>query len=277
MAAFDEAGAIMARARGENFPVALRALPARHRRHLLAIYGFARLVDEIGDSAPGDRLERLDELESELDRAFAGHAAHPLLRALQPTLSECALPRGPFLRLIEANRTDQRVVRYETWEELLGYCELSANPVGELVLEVFDLATPARVALSDAVCTGLQLVEHWQDVGEDAAGGRVYLPLSDLERFGCSTADLRAPRVSASLRRLLAHEAARTAALLDRGRELVASLRGWPRIAIACYAGGGRAALDALARADYEVLGASPRPTRRRELGSILRMLGAAS
>ena len=267
----------MARARGENFPVALRALPARHRRHLLAIYGFARLVDEIGDSAPGDRLARLDALERDVDRAFAGRAEHPLLRALQPTITECALPRGPFLRLIDANRADQRVARYETWEELLGYCELSANPVGELVLEVFGLATPARVALSDAVCTGLQLVEHWQDVGEDAAGGRVYLPLCDLERFGCAISDLGAPRVSAPLRRLLAFEAARTAALLDRGRALVATLGGWPRIAIACYAGGGRAALDALARADYEVLAAAPRPTRRRELGAILRMLGAPS
>ncbi len=169
------AGAVMARARSENFPVASRMLPRRVRSHLLAIYGFARLVDELGDGAPSDmaggdfaseaadhpvtpqqRLAALDELERDLDRAYHGEAEHPLLRRLQPTLRQCSLPRGPFVRLIEANRTDQRVNRYETWEQLRGYCELSANPVGELVLGVFGCSTPRRVQLSDSICTALQ-------------------------------------------------------------------------------------------------------------------------
>src|ERR1700723_3373988 len=137
--------AVMARVGGENFPVASRALPRGVREHLLALYGFARVVDELGDAdarPTADRLAALDWLEAELERTYAGAAHHPLLVRLQGTVRECALPREPFLRLIEANRVDQRVVRYDTWEQLLGYCHLSADPVGELVLGVFGAATP---------------------------------------------------------------------------------------------------------------------------------------
>ncbi len=160
----------MARAGGENFPVASRVLPRRVREHLLALYGFARLVDELGDDGsrpPAERLAALDWLEGEVERVYAGAAHHPLLVRLQGTVRVCALPREPFLRLIEANRVDQRVARYDTWAQLLGYCHLSADPVGELVLGVFGAATPERVARSDRICTALQLAEHWQDVAED--------------------------------------------------------------------------------------------------------------
>src|SRR5262249_40635356 len=142
-------------------------LPRRERAHLLAIYGFSRLVDELGDSLAGDREQALDWLSEGLGRAVAGTATSPLLVRLQDTLPPCQLSRGPFDRLIEANRTDQRVSNYRSWQELRGYCALSADPVGELVLEVFGLATPERVALSDSICTALQLTEHCQDVAED--------------------------------------------------------------------------------------------------------------
>jgi squalene synthase HpnC len=265
--------AIMARARDENFPVALRWLPAATRRHLLAIYGFARLADELGDSAGGDRLEALHWVEEQLGRAFNGTSDDPLLAPLATTIEQCGLSREPFERLIEANRRDQRTRYYERFDDLLGYCELSANPVGRLVLEVFGVADTERIARSDAICTALQLVEHWQDVGEDVARGRVYIPLADLARFDCSVDDLQAGAVSEPLRRVLSFEAARTAALFDQGSPLVVGLRGWARLAVAGYLGGGRAALGALARADYEVLAARPRPSRRRVIGSILRAL----
>jgi len=264
---------IMARAGTENFPVASRLLPRRARAHLLAIYGFARLVDELGDEAPGDRLAALDWLADELERAFAGTATHPLLAALEPTISECGLSREPFERLIEANRMDQRVHSYETWQELLGYCHLSADPVGELVLCVFGAATPERIELSNAVCTALQLTEHWQDVREDLARARVYVPLEDLARHGCTIESLSASRVDEPLRRVLALEAARTALLFRDADALAASLRGWQRLAIAGYAGGGRAALEAIALAGYEVLAGDPRPTRRRQIGATVRVL----
>src|SRR5580693_2037391 len=269
-----DAGAIMERSGGENFSVAARVLSRSHRRHLLAVYGFARLADELGDEHSGDRLVALDWLEGELDRAYAGGARHPLLRSLQATISECDLPREPLVRLIEANRQDQRVTRYQTWEQLRDYCELSANPVGELVLGVFGLLTPERIALSNRVCTALQLAEHLQDVREDVLRGRLYLPAADLARFGCSHEQLivlieggerRGDRSGMRkgayahshgsqdererLRKVISFETARARKLLQAGVALVHSVPGRPKLALAAFVAGGRAALEEIERA----------------------------
>ena len=257
------APSLMARAETENFPVASRLLPRSTRHHLFAVYGFARLADELGDSLEGDRLAALDWLEAELDRAFAGTAEHPLLVRLTPTLHACALPREPFVRLIEANRLDQRVARYETWEQLRGYCTLSADPVGELVLGIFGVASPARIALSDSICTALQLVEHCQDVAEDARRGRVYLPAEDLERFAVQESELGQAHAGRPLRELLAFEAERASGLLSAGAPLIDELRGRERVAVAAFVAGGRAALE---RAAFDVLAGPPRATRLRRL-----------
>jgi squalene synthase HpnC len=271
---------VMARAETENFPVASRVLPRASRRHLLAVYGFARLVDELGDSAPGDRLDALDWLELDLDRAFAGRAEHPLMLRLQRTLQERELPRDPFARLIEANRVDQRVKRYDTWEQLRGYCALSANPVGEIVLGVFGKATAERIALSDSICTALQLAEHCQDVGEDFAAGRVYLPAEDLARYGCTPAQLSRARTAAAvdgsreLRAVVAFEVERARALLDEGAPLIDQLRGRERLAVAAFAAGGRAALDAIERNGFEVLSGPPRAGRARRALALATVLG---
>jgi squalene synthase HpnC len=259
------ARAVMERAGGENFPVAARVLSRRQRRELMAVYGFARLADEIGDELEGDRLAALDWLEGELDRAYAGQARHPLLCNLQEALSEHPLPRGPFARLIEANRMDQRVSRYETWEQLAGYCELSANPVGELVLTVFDLATPERIALSDRVCTALQLIEHLQDLGEDMARGRMYIPECDRARFGAS---------QAGLRETVAFETARARELLAAGPALVASVPGRAKLAVAAFVAGGEAAIMEIERARYEVVGGVPQANAWRRARELARVLG---
>lgn len=249
---------ILAQARRENFPVALRVLPRATRRRLEAVYGFARLVDDAGDEAAGDRLALLDWLEADLQRAFADEAQHPLLQRLTPLVRELRLTPEPFRRLIDANRQDQSVARYRSWEELAAYCELSANPVGELVLCIFGAATPEHIRRSDSVCTALQLAEHLQDVGEDLARGRVYLPQEDMERFGVVEDDLRAETPSEPLERLLAFEVERARTLLADGVPLVGSLRGRARLAIAAYVGGGRAALDAIERSEFDVLRNSP-------------------
>jgi squalene synthase HpnC len=267
------AGVVMARAGTENFPVASRVLPRRVRSHLLAIYGFARLVDEVGDSAPGDRLSALDWIEEDLDRAYEGHAELPLLASLEQTLRECSLPREPFARLIEANRVDQRVTRYETWEQLRGYCALSADPVGELVLGVLGMATPARLVLSSSICTALQLTEHCQDVGEDFAAGRLYLPAEDLARFGATTPELAGGHAGGPLREVLAFEVARARGLLAEGAPLIGEVHGRARLAVAAFVAGGRAALDAIERAGYDVLQAPPRATRARRLLALGRTL----
>lgn len=267
------AASVLARAGQENFPVALRILPARIRRRLLAVYGFARLVDDVGDEGSGpDVLAQLDWLEADLERAATGSAVHPLLRQLTPVLVDLDLPLEPFRRLIEANRRDQRVHRYRTFDELRAYCELSATPVGELVLRIFEVLTAERLAWSDDVCTALQVLEHLQDVGEDSRRGRVYLPAEDLARFGCRESDLRAATATAALREVVAFETDRSRHLLGPAVPLARSLPVAARLAVAGFAAGGLATVDAIVAADYEVLGQTRRPTRGRMLGHLARL-----
>ena len=252
----------MAQAREENFPVASRLLPRRQRDQLLAIYGVARLIDDVGDEAPGDRGQLLDWLDAELDRVFGGgDPEHPAMRSLAAVTRIKPLPEQPFRSLVQANRQDQTITRYETFQELLGYCRLSAAPVGELVLNVFGAATAETLAQSERICAGLQVIEHLQDVTEDYSRGRIYLPIEDLRRFGCPTTDLGAPAASAPLRAVVAFESHRAHGLLDEGAPLARVLPLRPRLALASFVAGGRAALDAIARASYDVCG-RPAPAR---------------
>lgn len=269
--------AVLAKARRENFPVALRFLPRELRARLETIYGYARLVDDAGDEAASDRNALLDWLEADVHRAFAGDARHPLLRRVSTLVRDLDLTPDPFLRLLEANRLDQRVARYETWEELAHYCTLSANPVGELVLASLGAATPERVHASDEVCTALQLAEHLQDVGEDLGRGRIYLPREDMDAFGVAEHDLRARTPSPVVRRLLAFECDRGRSLLAGGVPLVASLHGPGRIAVAAYVGGGRAAFDAIQRSGYDVLRRSPAAGKLARLRATVAVLREAS
>jgi squalene synthase HpnC len=271
--------AVLAQAGAENFAVASRLLPRAVRAHLLAIYGFARLTDDIGDEAEGDRVAMLDWLESELDRAVRGQATHPVLQRLAGTISHFNLPLDPFRCLIAANRQDQIVHRYESFDDLVAYSTLSAAPVGQLVLLIFGVATPARMALSDDVCIGLQIVEHIQDVAEDAAADRIYLPQRDLRAFGCTEAELYEPQAGPRLRQVLRHEASRARRLLASAPPLARGLPLQPRIAICGFAAGGLAALDSVERAGYDVLGQAcrPRPLRlAARLGGVLRASSTA-
>ncbi|MDC2953907.1 squalene synthase HpnC [Streptomyces gilvifuscus] len=279
------------KAAGENFPVAPFFLPRDWRDDLMAVYGFARLVDDIGDGdlAPGgadarllgvspadaeDRLLLLDAFEADLDRVFSGEPRHPLLRRLQPTVRRRSLTPEPFLGLIAANRQDQLVSRYETYDDLLAYCELSANPVGRLVLSVTGTSTPERVRLSDAICTALQIVEHLQDVAEDLGRDRIYLPAEDMKRFHVQEADLATPTAGASVRALVAYEAERARSLLNEGAPLVGSVHGRLKLLLAGFVAGGRAAVRAIAAAEYDVLPGPPKPGKLRllrEVGGTLR------
>jgi squalene synthase HpnC len=261
---------------GENFPVALRLLPRHARRHLQAIYGYARFVDDLGDEAPGDRLRLLDAVDADLDRLYAGTAPTlPVLAALAPTVRACDLPAAPFRALVQANRVDQRVTRYQTWAELVAYCELSANPVGRLVLHLAGRATADRLARSDDVCTALQVIEHLQDIGEDYRAGRIYLPQQDMAEYGVTEGDLAAGTASTALRGLVAFQARRSARLLDSGRPLVASLRGWARLAVAGYVGGGRAAITGIADVHFDTLRQAVQPARRHVIVETVRLVSA--
>jgi squalene synthase HpnC len=256
--------AVLAQAADENFPVALRVLGPRTARHLTAIYGFARLVDDIGDEAPGDRAALLDWVDEQLDRIYAGiRPEHELMCRLAATVAERGLPQEPLRRLVQANRQDQTVTRYEQFEDLLDYCRLSAAPVGELVLHVFGVCTAERVGLSDRVCAALQVIEHLQDVAEDRRRGRIYLPQADLHRFGCEEEDLSAASAGPALRAVAALEAGRARELLEAGRPLAAGLPLRPRLAVTAFVAGGRAALDDLKRRGFDVCAVPVRPANR--------------
>jgi squalene synthase HpnC len=250
------------RARTENFPVASLLFPRGLRPHLRAVYGFARLVDILGDEIPeAERLGALNELEHQVVACYSDEPSWPVMRVLQPTIREFDLPREPFLRLIEANRMDQRIASYESWGDLKHYCRHSADPVGHLVLGLLRLADePELVAASDDVCTGLQLVNFLQDVPRDLALGRIYLPAEDRRRFGVTIPD----RPSPELRELLEFEAERARALLAAGRALQVRIGGRVGRAVGLFARGGLAALDALERADWDVFTQRPRPSRTR-------------
>ncbi|MFG2633384.1 squalene synthase HpnC [Streptomyces sp. NPDC048362] len=283
--------ATLDKAASENFPVAPFFLPKDWRDDLMAVYGFARLVDDIGDGdlAPGgadarvlgvsateaeDRLVLLDAFETDLRRVFDGTPRHPLLRRLQPTVRRRGLTPEPFLGLIAANRQDQLVTRYETYDDLLAYCELSANPVGRLVLGVTGTSTPERIRLSDAICTALQIVEHLQDVAEDLGRDRVYLPAEDMKRFHVRETDLARKTAGASVRALVAYEAQRAGDLLNEGAPLVGSVHGRLKLLLAGFVAGGRAVIRAIAAAEYDVLPGPPKPGKvqlLREAGVILR------
>ena len=313
-----EQGAVLDKAGAENFPVAPFFMPRSMRAGLMAVYGFARLVDDAGDGdladpratarllgvsasdaalVPSDtapapvgpvrtgsaapdpaetrsRLALLDGLEDDLDRAFetvlgtpgAEPPRHPLMAALCPVIDRHGLTPEPFRALIQANRVDQTTSRYATFDELMGYCELSANPVGRLVLQLAGLATPERIRRSDAVCSALQVVEHLQDVAEDRARDRIYLPADDMARFGVAESDLDAPHAGPALRALVGYEAQRARDLLDQGAPLVGSVQGRLRLLLAGFVAGGNAALAAVAEAGNDVLAGAPKPRKGRLL-----------
>lgn len=250
-----------ARERAENFPVALRALPDRYREPLHAAYALARRIDDLGDDpsrTPIGRLEDLDALEAELRASWADRV----------------LPLGPFLDLLAANRYDQTLTRIATYDDLLGYCRLSANPVGRVVLAVFGADRDDTRGLSDDVCTALQILEHCQDVGEDFRDrDRIYLPAEDFDRYGVAPEQLSAATTARELRRLVAAEVDRAASLLDSGGPLVRRLTGWARVAITGYVAGGRATVDALRRCDFDVLATAATPSRRDTLKHAVRLL----
>jgi squalene synthase HpnC len=250
----------------ENFKVASRLLPGALRTSLISYYGYARLVDFLGDEYAGDRLDALDGLEAQTHRALAGDTAdlHPLVASAVATVIARGIDPSCLLDLIVANRVDQSKAAYATFPELVEYCRFSANPVGRFVLALSGSTDDQRARWSDAICTGLQLAEHWQDVVEDARSGRVYLPKEDLERFGVAVADLLSSPACAEWRALMVFEVARARRLLDEGRPLIPRLRGAWRWAVAGFWAGGHAALDAIAATDFDVTAPSLRPRLRR-------------
>jgi squalene synthase HpnC len=272
------AAASQAKMGRENFPVALRILPGGVRDDLARVYRFARFVDDVGDDPDGlvgsaDRMKLLDVVEDQLAR-LPGATLAPVAD-LAPLTRDGRVPVQPFVDLVAANRQDQIVSAYRSFDDLVDYCRLSANPVGRVVLYVAGAATAANVADSDAVCTALQVLEHCQDVREDALRGRSYLPQDDLDNAGVDRAELAGAPSSPALRAVVGAQVTRANELLERGRPLVQRLSGWARLAVAGYVAGGMATAAALDRAGYEVGSRTVRPTKTRTVRHAVALLWA--
>ena len=248
----------LARSHYENFTVASWFLPGDKRPHVYAVYAFCRFVDDLGDEAEGDRLALLDGWEEELRACYDGTPSHPIAVALAETIRRFNIPMEPFLKLIEANRIDQRTHRHRTYEDLLFYCDHSANPVGRLFLYLFGYDDPERQRLSDATCTALQLTNFWQDVRRDLEMGRIYIPQEDMGRFGCTEDQLREGVADDAFRELMHFEVERARGLFREGAALVDAVEGIVRLDIALFTEGGLHILNAIERQGYDVLSRRP-------------------
>lgn len=255
-----------ARAHDENFSVVTWFLPRDLRPHFFSLYAFCRWTDDLGDEAEGDRLALLDAWERDLRACYDGRRESPLFVALGSTIERYDIPTEPFLRLIEANRMDQRATSFETYDDLLHYCEYSAAPVGRMVLYVLGYRDEHLQRLSDATCIGLQLANFWQDVSRDLANGRVYLPREDIRRFEYDEQRLRTGVVDAPFRELMRFEVQRARDLFAQGRELEALIDRRARLDVRLFRLGGEATLDAIARAGYDVLSSRPRVSKAKKL-----------
>lgn len=263
----------VARSHSENFTVASLLLPRRLLRHFHAVYAYCRWADDLADETVGgpESLRLLDWWRGELLACYAGRPRHPVMVALRETVTRFGIPPEPFLSLLVAFEQDQRVKEYDTFTQLLGYCRHSANPVGHLVLYLFECFTPDRAALADEVCTGLQLANFWQDVGRDLIIGRVYLPREDREHFGYTDADLRARRFTPAFADLLRFEGERTRDYFDRGAKLLPLLPTEARIDVDLFVRCGRAVLDAIERQGFDVWRQRPVVSKRQKTGMLFR------
>ncbi|MBF6601115.1 MAG: squalene synthase HpnC [Dehalococcoidia bacterium] len=255
-----------ARAHDENFSVVSWFLPKSLRPHFFALYAFCRWTDDLGDEAPGDRLAQLGAWERELRACIAGERTASLFVALGRTIDQFAIPDEPFLRLIEANRIDQRTRSFETYDDLLRYCEHSATPVGRMLLYVLGYRDERRQLLSDATCTALQLANFWQDVSRDLAKDRIYIPLEDMRSVGYDEAALRSGIVDERYRRLMRFEVQRARALFAEGAALEPLVDRRARTDVRLFRLGGEAVLDAIARAGYDTLSRRPRVAKAKKL-----------
>jgi squalene synthase HpnC len=244
----------------ENFPVGLW-VPKDKRRYLHALYAFARAADDFADEPiyEGLRAEKLDEWEERLHAAYRGEAEDPIFVALAETVRRLDVPEPLLLDLLSAFRQDTVKQRYETWDELLDYCRRSAEPVGRLVLLVFGYRDPSLAPLSDALCTALQLANHWQDLAVDLRRGRIYVPRELLDRFSVKEWDLNASRVNDDFRGLMAELVRRTRELFARGRPLCDRVGRDLRFELRLTWLGGRSILDLVEAAGYDVFRRRPR------------------
>lgn len=258
----------LAKTHYENFSVATWFLPSRLRQHFYNVYAYCRISDDLGDEVGNAQqsLELLDQWENELNACYAGAPRHPVFVALAETVKQCGIPKHEFSDLLIAFRQDQTVSRYESFEDVLGYCHYSANPVGRLVLYLCGYKDAERQQLSDYTCTALQLANFWQDVAVDYQKGRIYLPLEDLRRFGVSGEEIAQRRATPGFIALMKFEVERAREWFQRGLPLVKKVNRELAIDIELFSRGGQEILNAIEGQGYDVLRQRPVISKSRKL-----------
>ena len=266
----------IAAAHYENFTLGSWLLPRVLRRHIAAIYAFARTADDIADEGnlePALRLARLQQWEHQLENSYGGRARDPIFMALRDTVQRFDIPIDPFRKLLQAFRADAEFQPFPTFAALRDYCRCSADPVGHLVLYLFGYRDAQRQQLADQICTGLQLANFWQDVAIDTAKGRVYVPAEDLTRFGCSAAALAGGVHTPAVRDLMAFEVERARAMLSAGLELATLVDRRLAREVSLFAWGGLEILRAIEAVDYDVFTQRPTLSKRIKMRLVLRAL----
>lgn len=251
----------LARTHYENFPVASLLIPSDKRRHVAAIYAFARIADDFADEpglTPAERIDCLNDWEEQLFRCYQGTVQHPAFVALRQTVERFDIPLQLFRDLLTAFRSDVTTHRYGTFEDVLAYCRHSANPIGRLILLLFNYRSEAMMEKSDAICTALQLANFWQDISVDLQKNRVYIPLQDLATYRYSEEDLFSRKYNLQFRELLSFEIQRTLQLFQVGKPLLTEVGTDLSFQLKLTWLGGRKILEKIQRLDYNVLAQRP-------------------
>ena len=263
----------LAKSHYENFSVATWFLPKRLRQHFYNVYAYCRISDDLGDEVgnPQQSLELLDQWEGQLNSCYAGSPKHPVFVALRETVEQFSIPKYEFSDLLVAFRQDQTVSRFETFDDVLGYCRYSANPVGHLVLYLCGYSDAGRQQLSDYTCTALQLANFWQDVFVDYSKGRIYLPLEDLRRFGVTGDDIAQRRATPQFVAMMKFEVERARDWFERGLPLVKMMNRELAVDLELFSRGGQEILNAIERQGFDVLRSRPVISKPRKLMLVLR------
>jgi squalene synthase HpnC len=251
----------LARDHYENFPVASLLVPKEKRRHIYAIYSFARIADDYADEpglTPAERVNSIVEWEEQLIDAYRGHAHHPVFVALQETVDRFEIPVDLFQRLLRAFRSDVTTHRYDSFENVLEYCENSANPIGRLMLLLFNYRSETTMEFSDSICTALQLTNFWQDVSVDLKKDRVYIPLDEIREFGYSEEELVGLHCSQAFKELMCYQVERTEQMFQEGRPLLSEVGSDLRMELNLTWKGGMRILKKIEQQDYNVLACRP-------------------
>jgi squalene synthase HpnC len=251
----------------ENFHVASWLLPKRLRPHFHSIYAYCRISDDLGDevASHAQALALLDVWQEQLDACYRGEARHPVFVAIRETIRICDIPKQPFADLLTAFRQDQTTTRYASMDAVLGYCRNSANPVGRLVLYACGYRDPERFALSDETCSALQLANFWQDIREDFARGRIYLPQDAMAAAGVDEGMLAQGAATPAFRALIREQIAYTRAMFARGAKLISMVDRELAVDLDLFTRGGVEILRAIEAQQYDVLSARPTISKPRK------------